>query len=425
MEVGLDDVTHDVAPRRWSGRFDVRSVGARSREFGRRSRETLLLSAVVGVLTGVGVAGFESAVTRGLEGVNRLPLWGIAVAPFIGLTVAALALRWIGPSSSPATADEYLHAFHDPGYQLPLRALVARMIAGVATLGSGAPMGLEGPSLYLGATLGDALQQRFPRLFSAQNRRLLLVAGAAAGVAAIFKAPATGAVFALEVPYQNDLARHMLGPALVGAATSYLAFVAIHGTTPLINVTGTPPFSTKDLAAALALGLFAGLGARGFAWMLRTAKTPVAECSELGAGPDRGNEPRRDLRARPTARGTEPHDRARATTRSAGRSTRPTASRSSRRSLCSVAWRLPPRWPAAGLAGSSSLSSWRAHWSVELSAERSTPSTPHSSPSSGSRHSSAPATAFPSRRSCSSPKRPAGPASSCPASSRPSSRSSS
>jgi CIC family chloride channel protein len=259
--------------RRPFRRFDVRSVGERSRELGRRSRETLLLSAVVGVITGVGVAGFETAVTRGLEAVNRLPLWGIAIAPLIGLTVAALALRWIGPSSSPATADEYLHAFHDPDYPLPLRPLVARMVAGVATLGSGAPMGLEGPSLYLGATLGDALQQRFPRLFSAQNRRLLLVAGAAAGVAAIFKAPATGAVFALEVPYQNDLARHMLGTALVGAATSYLAFVAIHGTAPLVNVTGTPPFSTKDLVAAVVLGLLAGLGARGFAWMLRTAKS--------------------------------------------------------------------------------------------------------------------------------------------------------
>ncbi len=146
------------------------------------------------------------------------------------------------------------------------------MVAGIATLGSGTPMGLEGPSLYLGASIGDALQHRFPRLFSAQNRRLLLVAGAAAGVAAIFKAPATGAVFALEVPYQNDLARHMLGAALVGAATSYLAFVAFHGTAPLVNVTGSPPFSTKDLAAALALGVLAGVGARAFAWMLRRAK---------------------------------------------------------------------------------------------------------------------------------------------------------
>jgi chloride channel protein, CIC family len=273
VEAGLDTVT-DTASR-WPtsfGRVDVRGVAGRSRGLARRSRETLLLAAVVGAVTGVGVAGFESAVTWSLEQLNRLPLWAIACAPLVGLSVAALALRWLGPSSSPATADEYLHAFHDPEYPLPLRALAARMIAGIATLGSGAPMGLEGPSLYLGATIGDTLQHRYPRLFSAQHRRLLLVAGAAAGVAAIFKAPATGAVFALEVPYQNDLARHLLGTALIAAATGYLTFVAIHGTAPLVNVTGTPPFSAKDLAAAVVLGVLAGVGARGFAWMLRTAK---------------------------------------------------------------------------------------------------------------------------------------------------------
>ena len=47
---------------------------------------------------------------------------------------------------------------------------------------------------------------------------------AAPGVAAIFKAPATGAVFALEVPYQDDFARKMLLPALVSSATGYLVF---------------------------------------------------------------------------------------------------------------------------------------------------------------------------------------------------------
>ena len=264
------------ADARWSlrrfNRIDIRSVARHSRELGRRSRETVLLSAVVGAVTGLGVAGFDTAVTRGVDQINRLPLWIVALAPLVGLSVAAIALRWLGPSSSPATADEYLHAFHDPDYPLPLRALAARMIAGIATLGSGAPMGLEGPSLYLGATLGDTLQQRVPRLFSAQQRRLLLVAGAAAGVAAIFKAPATGAVFALEVPYQDDLARRMLGAALVASASSYLTFVAIHGTAPLLSVTGTPPVSFKDLAAALVLGLCAGIGARVFAWMLRAAK---------------------------------------------------------------------------------------------------------------------------------------------------------
>src|SRR5262249_29936447 len=159
--------------------------------------------------------------------------------------------------------------FHDSEHSLGLRALAARMVAGITTLASGAPMGLEGPSLYLGASIGDTLERRAPRLLSARNRRLLLVARAAAGVAAIFRAPATGAVFALEVPYQDNFARNMLAPALVGSASSYLVFVAIHGTAPVLAVTGSPPFSFKDLTAALVLGLLAGVGARTFAYMLR------------------------------------------------------------------------------------------------------------------------------------------------------------
>ena len=256
-------------------RLHVYEMARRSRELARRSKEALFLAAVVGAITGLGVAGFDTAVTRGVDLVNDLPLWATAIAPFVGLVVAAAVLAFPGRGASPSTADEYLRAFHDPEHDVSFRSLIARLVAGVATLGSGAPMGLEGPSLYLGAALGDTLQRRFPRLFSAQQRRLLLVAGAGAGVAAIFKAPATGAVFALEVPYQDDLARNMLGPTLVASATGYLVFVAIHGTAPLFAVTGSPPFDFKDLGAAVALGVLAGIGARVFARMIRGAKDVV------------------------------------------------------------------------------------------------------------------------------------------------------
>ena len=64
----------------------------------------------------------------------------------------------------------------------------------------------------------------------------------------------------------------MLLPALVGAASGYVALVAVNGTTPLFPIRGTPPLSFIDLTAAAALGLAAGFGARVFAWMLRTAK---------------------------------------------------------------------------------------------------------------------------------------------------------
>jgi CIC family chloride channel protein len=172
---------------------------------------------------------------------------------------------------NPATADDYLDAFHQDR-RLGMRDLVNKLVAAVATLGSGGAMGLEGPSIYLGASIGAVVQRRFTRLFAGADRDLLLVAGAAAGIAAIFKAPATGAVFAIEVPYQNDLARRMLLPALVAAASGYLALVAVNGTAPLFSVRGVPAFSIVDLAGAAGLGLAAAFGARVFAWMLGWAK---------------------------------------------------------------------------------------------------------------------------------------------------------
>src|SRR5947209_16713469 len=160
----------------------------------------------------------------------------------IRLILAALALRFLANGATPATSDEYIRNFHDRERRLDERPVLGRVVASVATLGLGGAMGYEGPSIYMGAAAGSALQRRLARFFSRDDAKVLLVAGAAAGVAAIFKAPATGAVFALEVPYQDDLARRMLLPSLFGAAVSYVTFVTFTTTAPLLPISGSPPF---------------------------------------------------------------------------------------------------------------------------------------------------------------------------------------
>ena len=239
----------------------------------KRSHQVVTLAAITGAITGLVVAGFDRLVVDvAFHRVLRLPTWLMGALPGVGLLVAFAARRFIGGGVSAATADEYFHAFHDPTYRLGWRALAGRMVAAVATLGSGAPMGLEGPSLYAGATVGSQIQRRSKRTFRDADRRVLLVAGAAAGVSAIFKAPATGAVFALEVPYRGDLARRMLLPALVASAAGYLVFAAINGTEALFPVEGIPGFKFRDLVGVAVLGVIAGIGARGFGWLLRVAK---------------------------------------------------------------------------------------------------------------------------------------------------------
>jgi CIC family chloride channel protein len=232
-----------------------------------------LFAALTGLVTGVGVAGFEALTrTAVFDHVRDAPLGVQVLAPLAGLCLAALALRFTSSGASPATADEYIKNFHEPGTRLDPRPVTGKLLASIATLGLGGALGYEGPSVYLGASVGSALQRRFSRHFSREDAKVLLVAGAAAGVAAIFKAPATGLVFALEVPYQEDFARRMLLPAGIAAAVSYVAFVSLTNTTPLFEVAGTPPFDLRDLGGAAVLGVLCGVGARMFTAALVRAK---------------------------------------------------------------------------------------------------------------------------------------------------------
>jgi chloride channel protein, CIC family len=250
---------------------------------GQRSRQVLVLAAVTGGLTGAAVAGFDQLTGSVIfDHIASAPLWVQAAGPLAGLLLAVAALRLVARDSDPSTAGEYIQNFHDADRRLPLRPVAGRLLASVATLGLGGPLGYEGPSLYLGAAIGSGLQSRLSRLFSREDTKTLLVAGAAAGVAAIFKAPATGALFALEVPYQRDLARRMLLPALIAAATSYVTFVSLTTTTPLLRVSGAaPPFDLADLGGAAALGIAAGVGARLFARLIREAKKVAARAHPI------------------------------------------------------------------------------------------------------------------------------------------------
>jgi CIC family chloride channel protein len=254
-------------------RFSLDGRAAELRLVLGRTREVVILAAVIGVVTGLGVAAFDRITADWIFGwLTHQPAWAEMLGPAVGLTLAALALRRLAAGAGPATADEYIKAVVDPEGRFSLRPVPGRLLAAIATLGGGAAMGFEGPSIYLGTSVGAALHRRLQRRLWGVDRHAAIIAGAAAGVAAIFKAPATGAVFALEVPYQDDLASNALLPALVGAATSYTVFAAVNGTDPLIPVGGAPPIDLRDLLAAAVLGIACGAGARIFAFLLRSAK---------------------------------------------------------------------------------------------------------------------------------------------------------
>ncbi len=241
---------------------------------GTRASRNLLLATATGVATGLVVAGFEYVThTVLLESLFQAREWVQVGAPVLGLVLAALILRYLAFGANNSTSDEYIRVFHERHGKMPLRELPGKMLAGVATIGLGGSLGLEGPSIYAGSSIGANIQQALHRFFTRDEAKVLLVAGAAAGVAAVFKTPATGVVFALEAPYRDDLSHRALLPALFASASSYLTFVTLVGTESVIPTLG--PHAKLDAASligAIVVGLLAGLVGRGFAWLIHWAK---------------------------------------------------------------------------------------------------------------------------------------------------------
>lgn len=236
---------------------------------GIRHATDFVVYALLGIVVGALVAVVEwVAIEWLLHDAEDAPRWVLAVLPGLGLAIAAVFLRWGRTDAS--TSDNYIKAFHGNS-ALPPGDLKGKLPAAIATLGSGGALGLEGPAVHLGATIGRLTGSRLPR-YDGPRRRALLAAGAAAGVSAVFKAPATGVLFALESPYRRDLARHALLPSLVASAAAYLVFVPLINDDPLLRFRMIDETSASEIVGALVIGLLGGFAARGTALVFRQAK---------------------------------------------------------------------------------------------------------------------------------------------------------
>ncbi len=127
----------------------------------------------------------------------------------IGLTIAYLIMRSAGRGHDGLNVPDVQRAVAREGGRLPLQPTLARTAASAVTLGSGGAAGSEGPVAVLGAALASFLGRAFK--FDPARTKVMVAAGAAAGISAAFNAPLAGAFFALE---------EILGSLSVGAFPS-------------------------------------------------------------------------------------------------------------------------------------------------------------------------------------------------------------
>ena len=140
-----------------------------------RNARLLLASVVTGVVVATIVAGFELlASDLLLDWLLEQELWVLALAPVVGITAAKVILRFLGRNTSGSTSDEYIRAFHERQPRIPISELPGKLLAGVATIGAGGAMGLEGPSIYAGSSVGLFVHERLGKFFRRDEARILL-----------------------------------------------------------------------------------------------------------------------------------------------------------------------------------------------------------------------------------------------------------
>lgn len=231
-------------------------------EFGRKrvrsQARAMALSMLVGVIAGGGaivffvacqmvshtaldrLAGYRPSAPTGEPPLLRetdspFRPWLLLLTPTVGGLLSGWLVYSLAPEAEGHGTDAAIEAYHHrQGYIRPQVPLV-KIVASALTLGSGGSGGREGPIALIGAGfgsfLGTALRLR------PVDRRVLMAAGMGAGVAAIFRAPLAGALFAAEVLYRSpDFESEVIIPAGLASVTAYSTFGMAFGWKPLFSL---------------------------------------------------------------------------------------------------------------------------------------------------------------------------------------------
>jgi H+/Cl- antiporter ClcA len=181
-----------------------------------------------------------------------LSTWPVVLGPVLGGLLVGL-LRLVAKDLGPSLPS--LMAMADGRMQAAAKLPFARLLGASISLGSGASLGPEGPSVESGGNIGLWLGRRAG--LTPEALRALVGAGVAAGLAAGFRAPIAGVFFAFEGAYSTIPGRPSLRAVLVAAVSSTLVIQLGLGDQPIFRLPSYEVRSPLELPLYLGLGLLA------------------------------------------------------------------------------------------------------------------------------------------------------------------------
>ena len=186
----------------------------------------------------------------GAEAGPHFRLWLLAIIPALGALVGGFITRF-APECRGGGGDATIDAFHHDNGVVRRRVLWVKPLASIFTLGSGGSGGREGPTMQIGAALGSTVGHYLK--VSQRERRVLMIAGVAAGISAVFRAPLGAALIAIEMLYRDDFESEALIPSVLASVIAYSVSISVFGQATLFG--HLPPYSFRPGHIPLYIGL--------------------------------------------------------------------------------------------------------------------------------------------------------------------------
>jgi CIC family chloride channel protein len=217
------------------------------------------------------LAGYEPLRAHGEhvwggDAAPQLRLWLLALIPAIGALIGGIVTRF-APECAGGGGDATIDAFHHNGGAIRRRVLWVKPLASIATLGSGGSGGREGPTMQIGGALGSTIGAYLK--VSARERRVLMVAGIAAGISAVFRAPLGAALIAIEMLYRDDFEAEALIPSVLASVIAYSVSISIFGQATLFGHLEPFAFRPQHIPLYIGLALVVSAAASLFVGTLR------------------------------------------------------------------------------------------------------------------------------------------------------------
>ena len=190
-----------------------------------------------------------------VNGAEKLIWWHRAFVPVVGGALSGWVLYILGSKFISLKVSDYMEAVLVGDGRISLRATLLRSVSSLLTIGSGGSIGREGSMVQLSAMIASRLgllaRAPVPRL------RLLVACGGAAGIAAAYNAPISGALFVSEIVL-GSLAMDTFGPLVVASVISDATIHRFLGYGPVFTVPHVQFVSNWELGFYIVLGVLLG-----------------------------------------------------------------------------------------------------------------------------------------------------------------------